>query len=244
MTQVGAAVSTSPVRHPIGESPEVPDGAEDWSWLAPRADGGGWLAPIPEGGLPESVRARPTRIHQLSRTERALLACLRWWIAGAHAAVLARDCGISTDHAWSCLRTLTTEGYARSWSEPLYWGHGHRQIVCWGGDVSSPRWLDALPRLPVPVAPTAPERAAGLPPEFWKHFWSGTDPANIRLPDDGELVASVLIYDERCASAKSWALCNLDTASLRSTLEMRGLSEQARSATRASLQRRGASAAD
>ncbi|MCY4632026.1 MAG: hypothetical protein OXE75_14255 [bacterium] len=244
MTQVGAEVTTSPVRHPIGESPEVPDGAEDWSWLAPRADGGGWLAPIPEGGLPESVRARPTRIHQLSRTERALLACLRWWIAGAHAAVLARDCGISTDHAWSCLRTLTTEGYARSWSEPLYWGHGHRQIVCWGGDVSSPRWLDALPRLPVPVAPTAPERAAGLPPEFWKHFWSGTDPANIRLPDDGELVASVLIYDERCASAKSWALCNLDTASLRSTLEMRGLSEQARSATRASLQRRGASAAD
>ena len=244
MTQVGAAVTTSPVRHPIGESPEVPDGAEDWSWLAPRADGGGWLAPIPEGGLPESVRARPTPIHQLSRTERSLLACLRWWIAGAHAAVLARDCGISTDHAWSCLRTLTTEGYARSWSEPLYWGHGHRQIVCWGGDVSSPRWLDALPRLPVPVAPTAPERAAGLPPEFWKHFWSGTDPANIRLPDDGELVASVLIYDERCASAKSWALCNLDTASLRSTLEMRGLSEQARSATRASLQRRGASAAD
>lgn len=243
MTQAAAAVTTT-TRRPLGGSLEVPDGAEDWSWLAPRADGGGWLAPIPEARLPESVRARPTRIHRLPRTERALLACLRRWAAGAEAAVLARDCAISTDRALSCLRTLAADGYARSWNEPLYWGHGHRRIVCWGGDVSSPQWLDALPRLPVPVPPAVPERPTGLPPEFWKHFWSGTDPANVRLPDDGELVAGALIYAERCASAKSWALCNLDTASLRSTLEMRGLSKQGQSAIRAELQRRGAGAAD
>ena len=243
MAQASAAV-TSSARALAGGSPEVHDGAEDWSWLAPRADGGGWLAPAPEADLPESVRARPTRIHKLSRTERALLACLRWWAAGAQEAALARDCRISTDSARSCLQALAAEGYARSWSEPLYWGHGHGQIVCWGGDVSSPRWLDALPRLPVPVPSTAPEPPAGLPPEFWKHFWSGTDPANIRLPDDGELVAGVLIYEERCASAKSWALCNLDPASLRSTLKMRGLSEYGESAIRAALRRRGASVAD
>lgn len=211
----------------------------EWSWLRARADGGGWLAPIPETDLPETLREDPSPVRSLSRPERAVLACLRWWLAGAPAGVLARDAALSSAETERVLLALAEAGYARSWRETLYWGHGHKRLVYWGGNVTSPRWLNALPRLPVPI-PTTPRRPDRVPPEFWKHFWSGTDPAHIRLPADDELVAGVLIYDERCTLAKSWALRHLGSDALGHTLELRGLSETAASSIRAELRRRGA----
>ena len=229
---------TAPGVFPEAEAVAADAGSADWSWLALRADGGGWQAPIPEADLAEQLRDRPSTVHALPRGERAMLACLRWWRAGAPVGVLARDAGMPEAAAVRILRSLADGGYARCWREVLYWGHGHRQIVCWGGDVTSQRWLDALPRLPVPVPPTSrcPE---GLPPEFWKHFWSGTDPAVMRLPDDGELIASVLIYEEHCTLAKSWALCNLPSDALAAARELRGLSDRGLSSIRAELARRG-----
>ena len=213
--------------------------AADWSWLGPRADGGGWLAPIPEVDLPETLREGPSTVCSLSRPERAVLACLRWWLAGAPADVLARDAALSCAETERVLQALAEAGYVRSWHETLYWGHGHERLLYWGGDVRSSRWLDALPRLPVPI-PAAPRHPERVPPEFWKHFWSGTDPAHMRLPNDDDLVAGVLIYDERCMLAKSWALRHLGSDALVRTLELRGLSETAASSIRAELRRRGA----
>ena len=219
-------------------SPRAGAGAADWSWLGPRADGGGWLAPIPETDLPETVQQCPSTVCSLSRPERAVLACLRWWQAGAPTEVLARDAALSNPQTVLVLQALATDGYARSWRETLYWGHGHTRIVYWGGDLASSRWLNALPRLPVPV-PAPPQRAERVPPEFWKHFWSGTDPADLRLPADDELIASVLIYDEPCTVAKSWALGHVHTDALTRTLELRGLSDLGKSSIRAELRRRG-----
>ena len=208
-----------------------------WSWLAPRADGGGWLAPVPDADLPEPLLKRGAAVRLLPRSQKAVLACLRWWIVGAPSQVIARDAGLAEDTASAALRALVDADYARSWEEPLYWGHSVQCVHLWGANVAGRRWLDALPMLPIPVS-ADPEPSGHLPPEFWKHFWSGTDPACIRLPEDAELVASVLIYDSRCALAKSWALRTLPAPALRSTAELRGLSDHDRGSIRAELARR------
>ncbi len=137
--------------------------------------------------------------------------------------------------------SITSGKITPAWNYRYYCGvRVGGEVECWGGDLGSTLWLDALARLPVPVpAPAPPRCPERLPPEFWKHFWSGTDPADIRLPADGEAVAAVLIYDEPCTLAKSWALRNLPTGALQSTLRLRGLSESGGSSIRAELARRG-----
>jgi len=106
------------VGSPQGEVDASGEVTADWSWLEPRADGGGWLPPVPEANLPATVQRRRAAIESLSRAERAVLACLRWWRAGAPAAVIARDAALRVDEAQGVLETLAVADVDR-WSDVL-----------------------------------------------------------------------------------------------------------------------------
>ena len=170
--------------------------------------------------MAESASGRSGPLAGLSPGSRRVLATLRCRMAGATAARVAADAGLSATHARRCLRRLRDDGFAESEDASVMWGYAPRRVRLWRLRMGG-RTLDALPQigwLPPPV-PTEPPKA--VPPELWSLFWSGECASRLKLPDDAVHVADALVGgpDE---AARIWALQRLPLDALRTLRSMRG----------------------
>ena len=149
---------------------------------------------------------------------RRILAALRVRFAGATAALAAEDAGLSVSHARRCLRRLEAEGFVRCRNARIAYRYRHRTLRLWELRLTE-RTVDALPRLA--WRPASSEGSDCVPPEYWWLFWSSTNAADLRLPEDSLQIAGTLIGgpDYR---ARAWALSCLPVATLSELRTMRG----------------------
>ncbi|MYJ09360.1 MAG: hypothetical protein F4086_03505, partial [Gemmatimonadetes bacterium] len=123
----------------------------------------------------------------LEPCERAILSVLRLWPRGAAEAAVAHRAGLDTTTAATALQRLSDTGLVVSSEEtPLARGQ-HERIVFWrltGASATAALMADVP--LPKPNQRRGPQ--GSLPGEFWHHFCSGSDPADLRLPRDATLV--------------------------------------------------------
>ena len=213
-------------------------------WVAAACDGGGGpleavspatrrkvLSKVEATGLgpgPDRLAALLTRrspvglgpLHRLASGPRRVLATLRCRMAGATAARVALDAGLSAVHARRCLRRLCDDGFVEAADEAVMWGYSPRRVRLWRLRMSD-RTLEALPQigwLP-PREPLEPPKT--VPAEFWYLFWSGECASRLTLPEDAVHVADTLVGgpDE---PARVWALSHLPLGALRQLRTMRG----------------------
>ena len=180
------------------------DGAADWSWLARRGDVV-FIPPVPAEVLPAAVAAAEDPTQGMARSEKAVLSLLRLWPAGATAGALARQLEISGSSARRGLRAAQARGYAVAAPTIIPWRRGHRRVVLWrlGGGAAV---AGLLPYLPLPAHARRPVgQCRSVPPQFWRLFWSGTDPAEAQLPRDFLMVGGRLLgsFDP---AAQGWVL--------------------------------------
>lgn len=180
------------------------DGAADWSWLARRGDVV-FNPPVPAEVLPAAVAAAENPTQGMARSEKAVLSLLRLWPAGATAGALARQLEISESSARRGLRAAQTRGYAVAARTVVPWYRSHRRVVLWrlGGGAAV---AGLLPYLPLPAHARHPvDQGRSVPPQFWRLFWSGTDPAEAQLPRDFLMVGGRLLgsFDP---AAQGWVL--------------------------------------
>ena len=164
--------------------------------------------------------AAPEPLAGLAAGHRRVLAVLRARLAGATAARVAADCGLSAAHTRRCLHRLRDAGFVESSKEIVMWGYAPRRARLWRLAMSE-RTLDALPQigwLPPAESDTPPD---SVPPEFWYLFWSGECASRLRLPDDAVHVADTLIGGPD-GPARTWALTRLPLSALRRLATMRG----------------------
>ena len=164
--------------------------------------------------------AAPEPLAGLAAGHRRVLAVLRARLAGATAARVAADCGLSAAHTRRCLRRLRDAGFVESSQETVMWGYAPRRARLWRLAMSE-RTLDALPQigwLPPAESDTPPD---SVPPEFWYLFWSGECASRLRLPDDAVHVADTLIGGPD-GPARTWALTRLPLSALRRLATMQG----------------------
>ena len=193
-------------------------GAADWSWLARRGDVV-FIPPVPADELPAAVAAAGDPTLGMARSEQAVLSLLRLWPAGAAAGALARRLGISASSARRGLRAAEARGYAVSSRVVVPWRRGHRRVVLWrlGGGAATAGLLPYLP-LPAPARHPVGE-CRSVPPQFWRLFWSGTDPAEARLPRDFLMVGGRLLgsFDP---AAQGWVLSRFTDEQLAECLNL------------------------
>ena len=171
----------------------VPDGVD--RWLTP---------PTPPERLAVGLSPHPRP--GITESEVLVLTALRSYLGGADSAVVAHAVGITRRSAQRVLRCLEADGYVDSAVTEVPWKQGIRRFLRWRL-VSSGPYDDLRPYLPlmrwrrrVPC----PER---LPSDIWPLFWSGPDPADIRLPRDALLVANRLLNGRLLNfDARRWAL--------------------------------------
>lgn len=180
------------------------DGAADWSWLARRGDVV-FIPPVPAEALPAAVAAAGDPTPDMARSEQAVLSLLRLWPAGATVGALARQLEISESSARRGLRAAEARGYAEAARTVVGWHRGHRRVVLWrlGGGAAV---AGLLPYLPLPAHARHPVgQGRSVPPQFWRLFWSGTDPAEAQLPHDFLMVGGRLLgsFDP---AAQGWVL--------------------------------------
>lgn len=180
------------------------DGAADWSWLDRRGDVV-FIPPVPAEVLPAAVAAAEDPTQGMARSEKAVLSLLRLWPAGATAGALARQLEISESSARRGLRAAQARGCAVAARTVVPWYRGHRRVVLWrlrGGAAVA----GLLPYLPLPAHARRPVgQCRSVPPQFWRLFWSGTDPAEAQLPRDFLMVGGRLLgsFDP---AAQGWVL--------------------------------------
>ena len=156
----------------------------------------------------------------LSPGSRRVLATLRCRMAGATAARVAADAGLSAVHARRCLCRLRDDGLVESEDASVMWGYSPRRVRLWRLRMSG-RTLDALPQIGWLPPTVSTEPPKGVPAEFWSLFWSGECASRLTLPDDAVHVADTLVGgpDE---TARTWALQRLPLDALRTLRFMRG----------------------
>lgn len=166
----------------------------------------------------ESVRTGP--LDGLAPGPRRVLATLRCRIAGATAARVAVDAGLSSVHTRRCLRRLRDDGFVETQEVVVMWGYSPRCVRLWKLKMSG-RTLDALPQIGwrPPSQPSGPPRT--VPPEFWSLFWSGECASQLTLPEDAVHVADTLVGGP-FEPARTWALQYLPLDALRTLRSMRG----------------------
>ncbi len=189
---------------PQPEGGAVAATAADWSWLARRGDVV-FIPPVPAAALPAAVTAAEDPTLGMAPSQRAVLSLLRLWPAGASAGALARQLEISPSSARRGLRAAEARGYAVAARTVVAWRRGHRRVVLWrlGGGAAT---AGLLPYLPLPAHARRPVgESRSVPPQFWRLFWSGTDPAEARLPRDFLMVGGRLLgsFDP---AAQGWVL--------------------------------------
>lgn len=140
----------------------------------------------------------------LEPCERALLSVLRLWPRGAAEAAVADRAGLDATTAAAALHRLSDAGLVVSSEETPPARHQHEHIVFWrlaGASVTA-ALMAHVPR-PDPTQRRGPQ--GPVPDEFWHHFCSGSDPADLRLPRDATLVGCRLI-ESFDSEARSWVL--------------------------------------
>ena len=148
----------------------------------------------------------------LEPCERAILSVLRLWPRGAAEAAVAHRADLDAATAAAVLRRLLDAGLVVSSEEtPPVRGH-HERIVFWrlAGASATAALMADVPR-PDPVQRRGPQ--GPVPGEFWHHFCSGSDPADLRLPRDATLVGCRLI-ESFDSEARSWVLSHFTVEQL------------------------------
>lgn len=189
--------------------PAVSDGAD--RWLTPPT-------PPERLAVPLSPHPRP----KITASEVLVLTVLRSYLGGADSATVADAAGITRRSTQRGLRDLEAAGYVASELVEVPWKHRTRQILSWRLVLTKPA-ADLLPYLPmirwrrrVPC----PER---LPADIWYLFWSGPDPADIRLPRDAAMVANRLLNGRLLDfDARRWALRHLPLETLEAQIGIPG----------------------
>ena len=176
-----------------GHNFTVPRGVD--RWLTP---------PIPAEKL--AVKLPPYPRPEITKSEVLVLVALRSYLGGADSSVVADAVGITRRSAQRALRCLEADGYVDSVTVEIPWKHRIRRILRWKlvqfGPFTDLRGY--LPTLRQSQRAPCPET---LPPDLWHLFWSGPDPADIRLPRDALLVANRLLNGRLLDfDARRWAL--------------------------------------
>ena len=171
----------------------VPDGVD--RWLTP---------PTPPEQLAVGLPPHPRP--EITESEVLVMTVLRSYLNGADSAVVADAAGITRRNTQRVLRAMEADGYATSAIAEVPWEHGTRRVSRWTLALGGPG--DELrPYLPVMRWHRRAQCPEALPPEFWHLFWSGPDPADIRLPRDAMLVANRLLNGRLLDfDARRWAL--------------------------------------
>ena len=148
----------------------------------------------------------------LEPCERALLSVLRLWPRGAAEAAVADRAGLDATTAAAALRRLGDAGLVISSEETPPARRQHERIVFWrlAGASTTAALMAHLP-LPDPAQRRGPQ--GPVPDEFWHHFCSGSDPADLRLPRDATLVGCRLI-ESFDSEARSWVLSHFTVEQL------------------------------
>ena len=170
-----------------------------------------WLTP-PRPVWELAVAPPPHPRPGITGAEVLVLSVLHAHLDGADSALVAQTAGITRRHTQRVLVALAADGYLTSAVRTLPWGHGTRRVRIWslteGADALSPY----LPRVRQARRATCPRT---LPSDLWHLFWSGPDPAGIRLPRDALLVANRLLNGRGLdPDAKRWALRHLPLEAL------------------------------
>ena len=137
---------------------------------------------------------------------------LRLWPRGAAEAAVAHRAGLDTTTAAVALRRLLDAGLVVSSEETPPAQRHHQRIVFWrlAGASATAALMADVPR-PDPAQRRGPQ--GPVPGEFWHHFCSGSDPADLRLPRDATLVGCRLI-ESFDSEARSWVLSHFTVEQL------------------------------
>ena len=151
-------------------------------------------------------------VEALEPCERALLSVLRLWPRGAAEAAVADRAGLDATTAAAALRRLGDAGLVVSSEETPPARHHHERIMFWrlAGASATAALMAHVPR-PDPAQRRDPQ--GPVPDEFWHHFCSGSDPADLRLPRDATLVGCRLI-ESFDSEARSWVLSHFTVEQL------------------------------
>ncbi|WP_420435121.1 transposase [Candidatus Poriferisocius sp.] len=171
----------------------VPEGVD--RWLTP---------PTPPEEL--AVELPPHPRPEITESEVLVLTALRSYLGGADSAVVADAGGITRRSAQRALRCLEDDGYVDSAIVDVPWKHRNRRVLRWKLVQFGPfdKLRGYLPMLRRSTRAACPET---LPADLWHLFWSGPDPADIRLPRDSLLVANRLLNGRLLDfDARRWAL--------------------------------------
>ena len=164
-----------------------------------------WLTPpTPSEQLAVALPAHPRP--EMTESEILVLTVLRSYAGGADSATIADAAVLPRRSAQRALRWLEADGYVSSAVADVPWNHRTRRILRWKLDLSGPG--DAVrPYLPMMRWPRRAPCPETLPSDIWHLFWSGPDPADIRLPRDALLVANRLLNGRLLDfDARQWAL--------------------------------------
>ena len=163
--------------------------------------------------VPVTFAAKGDPTADWTGTKRTVASVLRSRPRGTTTPQVAAAAGLSERRAQRTLRDLESQGFARLSQEKIPWGNKLLEVELWRLDLTEQcvRALAFLPRHPVPVNSTCPER---VPPEFWPMFWSGVRGSDIELPRDAFHVACTLL-DCPDRAAQMWALQHLPIATLK-----------------------------
>ena len=154
--------------------------------------------------------ASPTEA--LEPCERAILSVLRLWPLGAAEAAVAHRASLDATTAAVALRRLLDAGLVVSSEETPPVRRLHERIMFWrlAGASATAALMVHVPR-PDPAQRRGPQ--GPVPDEFWHHFCSGSDPADLRLPRDATLVGCRLI-ESFDSEARSWVLSSFTVEQL------------------------------
>ena len=170
-----------------------------------------WLTP-PRPVWDLAVTPPPHPRPQITRAEVLALSALQGFLEGAGSATVAQTAGITRRHAQRVLAALAADGYLTSAVRTLPWCHGTRRVRIWSLTEQADALSPYLPRLRRACRAACPPT---LPGDLWHLFWSGPDPADIRLPRDALLVANRLLNGRGLdPDAKRWALRHLPLEAL------------------------------
>ena len=165
-------------------------------------------------------RPPPGPLAGLARGPRLVLAMLRTRMAGATAARVAAETGLSRSHVRRCLRELRRREFVECEETAVMWGYEARRERLWRLRMSE-RTLRALPQIGWAEPADPPEPPAKVPPEFWGLFWSGECASRLTLADDTLHIADTLVGSDD-AAAQAWALTRLPLETLVELRSMRG----------------------
>ena len=158
-----------------------------------------------------TTRAAPSA-PALKPCETAILSVLRLWPRGAAEAAVAHRASLDNATAAAALRRLRGAGFVVSSEETPPARRCHQRVVFWRlADAAATAALMAHVPRPDPAQRRGPQ--GPVPDEFWHHFCSGSDPADLRLPDDAALVVCRLI-ESFDSEARSWVLSSFTVEQL------------------------------